>query len=395
MLKQLLFKRTALGIYCFEMSYVSSINEGIITSRYGFLNKSRTTYSVSGTQKQYESAVLKKIKEGYKSNIDLGLPIGVIDDDYISAIASLLPVYNTDINSFYKSMKCQPFVPNKFTYDALGQPKINGGRMSIRWGRVHDGLFSYDGPILTTHEGIVCRISHIEEVFKDIFKHCHSDTVFDGEIYHYGSNVTMINGAARNPRNPIHDKLQYQCFDLAIPKKKKKDRISMRDDIFKKVYYPGKVHKQTKVQDHNVPDIVVNVYTKLITSDDDASNFRYECIEAGYEGCVIRNMDAPYKFGSRPMTMMKLKKSKLGKFKVIDLTPFGFENTDNNIGKGIRFLLKNDINDEQFDCNSNGSVDKKLKVINSKAAYIGKEVTVQYFERTPTNLPFHATVILE
>ena len=45
----------------------------------------------------------------------------------------------------------------------------------------------------------------------------YANMVFDGEIYIRGEKVTSIGGAARNPRNPIHEKLQFVNFDLSIP----------------------------------------------------------------------------------------------------------------------------------------------------------------------------------
>jgi hypothetical protein len=397
MLKQILLKRTALGIYAFEINHIYTAGNPIIQTRYGLLDGNKTSYNTYGTVKQYEAIINKKRKEGYKSNVDLGLTFsdnGGLNLYNLEDYNKLLPEYNTDLNNFYKPMKCQPFQPNKFIYDALGQPKINGGRINTRWGKVKDGLFSEPGVVITTHEGVEIRVAHIEAVMKDVFKYCDSNIVFDGEIYKYGELVTSINGAARNPRNPIHPYLQFHCFDLAIPDVHQNDRITIKDEIFRRAYYPSKVHKQINVQDHIVPEVVVNVYTKLIHSDEEATEFRTECIDAGYEGCVIRNMVATYRFGSRPMTMMKLKKPKYGTFKVLDMIPFGFENTENDIGKGIKFILKNDLTDATWECNATGTVSEKTDAMNNKKRYIGDEVIVSYFERTATNLPFHANVIL-
>lgn len=398
MLKQILFKRTALGIYTSEITHTSTTNNGIIKMRYGLLDGTKTSHTIFGTPKQYDAIINRKRREGYKSNVDLGIVImdngGVNLYNVEEELNKLLPKYNTDLDNYSKPMKCQKFQPNKFTYPCYGQPKINGVRATIRWGMKADGLFSKEGTIIKSHEGVIYPIKHIEAMFDVIFRHCRADVIFDGEIYLKNEHVTSIAGAARNPNNPIHSRLQFQCFDLAIPDVDQKTRISYRDELFQPLYYPGHLIKQTHIAQAVANNHVVNVFTTIINSDEEASKLREECLEAGYEGCVIRNLEADYRFGSRPITMMKLKKFTYGTFRVVNMIPFGFENTDNDIGKGIKFLLKNDITPDTFECNATGTASEKEDAMNNKARYIGKEVTIKYYERTITNLPFHANVIL-
>lgn len=402
MLKQKLFKRTALGIYQIEISLIPNVNNSIIKTSYGIFGGKQIHNSKQGTNKEYESIINRHRKEGYKSNIDLGLYIENMDIDTIN---ELLPKYNTDENNYSKPMKCQPFIPNKFTYPALGQPKINGVRATVRWAYKNDGLFSDWGVLIKSNEGIIYNIKHIENAFVKVFSKNTkgsiptTDVIFDGEIYCYGEHVTSISGAARNPNNPIHTKLQFHCFDLAIPDISQKERIDIKDTLFSKLPI-DEVFNQEYIDDHLLNHLksakIVNVKTHIVLNDDESDKLRTLCLDKGYEGCVIRDMDATYKFGSRPKTMMKLKRFKYGSFLVKDVVSFGMNtNLTNDVGKGIKFVLKNDTTDELFECNPIGTLSRKLEWLKDKKELIGTFVKVKYGERTITNLPFHANVIIE
>jgi ATP-dependent DNA ligase len=227
-----------------------------------------------------------------------------------------------------------------------------------------------------------------------VFEHCDKNIVFDGELYARNEPVTTISGACRNDKNPVNKKLQYHCFDLAIPDVDQHNRLALRDKILSAFAY-----KQKSPFEHNNGTldypVIVNVLSVKIQSDAESTLFRDDCIDAGYEGCVTRNGLAEYKFGSRPKTIMKWKKAKYGSFEVIDIIKFGFDNTDNNnhVGKGVLFVLKNDINPLTFESRPIGDLDQQMEMIAYKSKIIGTKVTVRYFERTEDGKPFHTNVI--
>lgn len=403
MLKTKLFKRTALGIYQIEISLIPNVHGSIIKTDYGLLGGKQIHGSKAGTNKEYESIIARHKKEGYKSNTDLGLYVDGDFDGY--ELNALLPAYNTDENNYSKPMKCQPFVPNKFSYPALGQPKINGVRATIRWAYKNNGLFSDWGVLIKSHEGIVYNIKHIEEIFTKVFTKDikgdinRLDLVFDGEIYKFGEHVTSISGAARNPNNPIHPYLQFHCFDLAIPDISQKERIEIRDKVLNG-FSPKDVFDQLVIAEHKTDQLqnakIVVVKTMYLNDDSDSDEMRNNCLNNSYEGCVIRDMEATYRFGSRPKTMMKLKRFKYGTFLVKDIVSFGLDtNSTTNVGKGVKFILKNDITDDTFECNPLGELSSKLQWLKNKKDFIGTFVKVKYGERTINNLPFHANVIIE
>ena len=105
---------------------------------------------------------------------------------------------------------------------------------------------------------------------------------------------------------------------------------------------------------------------------------------------MTRELDAEYKFGSRPMSMRKCKNCEDAEFKILAIKSKG--NPDEKVGFTIIYTLQNDLTDDIFECNGTGTVEEKLEILNDKSN-IGKLATVKFYERTINKLPFHANVI--
>ena len=99
----------------------------------------------------------------------------------------------------------------------------------------------------------------------------------------------------------------------------------------------------------------------------------------------MRNPDAEYQYGKRNLSMIKYKKSTDGKFTIIDIYPEGIKRSNIPL-----FLCKNDINDSTFECHVGGSHAYQEYILQNKQNYIGKQMYVEYGERSGVNqLPFH------
>jgi len=388
-----LFKRSALGIYEYELILSKQPKGYIISCTHGQHNSKKVSYYVEGDDKKFTALIREKKKAGYRTLEELGCG----PELNYAEIDHKLGEYVVDLDNYSKPMKCKPFVVDKFKYllGTKGQPKINGNRGTIRYGEIPNGLFSTKGVILKSHDGIVLSIRHIEKAFEQIFKYCSKDIVFDGEFYYRDTPVTTISGACRNPKNPVHDKLQFHCFDLAIPDVNQLARLELKHEIFRRCEHLDCVTIQRHPSDHKeLNTTVIDVCDQDVMSDIEASEYRELCLKYGYEGCVIRNPVAEYRFGMRPTTMMKLKKPKFAKFEVIDVTLFGFEGNTTNIGKGCKFILKNDINDLSFEIIPEGKLEQKMEYYKNRKGYIGNLVNVRYFERSSKGqFPFHANII--
>jgi hypothetical protein len=84
--------------------------------------------------------------------------------------------------------------------------------------------------------------------------------------------------------------------------------------------------------------------------------------------------------------MLKFKKKEDGKFLIIDIIPEGIKRS--NLPK---FVLRNDINDELFECTLNAPHAVQEQIFVDKDKYINEYMLVEYRERSGVNqVPFHA-----
>lgn len=378
-------------------SAILSIEEGLLDGKQTHdmkhilkgknLGKMNATTPYEQACSEAESRWTKKKKQGYKSLQDLG--IFSVDD-----LEEALPMDRTDANGISKPMKAQPYYKIKtvagkkiktnepvIKFPCLGQPKLNGFRVEARW----EEIVTDKGTLLeTVTEGVVFRskeglrytvCEHIEAEFtKIMFLNSSTqkyDLVFDGEMYIHGEILSEISSAVRK-RNAKTILLKFHTFDLAIKGVKQKERLERLKTI---IDYEKGSRNLSNIE--RVPHI-------RIESNERAQEFTDECIKQGYEGAIFRCPNAEYQFGKRPQTMTKLKRSEDKEFRIVDV--IGGENTPD-----LAVFVCVQEEGLQFDCTPEGSVEVKREYLTNKHKYIGKNLTVRFFERTKDNKPFHAT----
>lgn len=315
-------------------------------------------------------------------------------DTLEEVIEIALPIFRTDNNGISKPMKAMPYYKTKtvdgklvktneprMTFPVYAQPKLNGFRVMARW----EEITTDKGTLLeATTEGVVFRskeglrydiLEHIEAEFtKEMFSITDQDAnitqlVFDGEMYIHGEILSEISSAVRK-RNPKTILLQFHIFDLAVEKLTQKARLDTLS-LVNEIYFIGKTS-------------IVHVNHIRIESNERAQIFTDTCIKQGYEGAIFRDMKATYQFGKRPSTMTKLKRSEDKEFRIVDVV--GGENTPD-----LAVFVCVQEEGLQFDCTPEGSVEVKREYLANKHKYIGKMLTIRFFERTKDNKPFHAT----
>ena len=236
------------GTVSLRLAYYYGKVNGAETSSYSPVIKAKSK-KTDREQAEFElnSVYERHKKQGYKSLSDLGIsPLDYLTnaDDLFAEIDKRLPKYNTDANNCVKPMKAQKFVIGKFEYPCIAQPKINGVRAVVMLEEfTPTDLFSLEGfvrddkhyhTVIKTKEGLTYRIWHIEQLFNDFYNSFpeYANMVFDGEIYIRGEKVTTIGGAARNPKNIYHEKLQFVNFDLSIPDLTNRERDKLRFSVW-------------------------------------------------------------------------------------------------------------------------------------------------------------------
>ena len=186
----------------------------------------------------------------------------------------------------------------------------------------------------------------------------------------------MINkhGTLSKPKGDPKN-IQFWCFDLAIPNVKQKDRTNYR---YK--HLPS-------------TPCIINVHEDLVGSDEEAREKADAYIEEGFEGGILRELDKPYGFGKRVSYMMKLKKWFYTKCRIIDIVNKGENVINGKTRTYIAVILKNDINEDTFECNIEGNESYRIDLLKNVDSYIGKMAEVKYRERSGIKLvPFQSVI---
>lgn len=404
-----LYKRNAAGT---PVVWIGRQEDNKIQLAYGVVGGNLHHEEIFITKKQVNelnSRIKSKRKEGYKEltelkdNLDYVTPfeterkaIWEHDVDSTRVLKNLLdtylPKYSTTEEGFVLPMLAKvlkddtPF--QKHGYH-LGQYKINGLRCIIGAEADRNDMFR---PIrLTYHsrtgENWTKNMSHMDEIIipqltEEILDFMIDEGAYlDGELYLPGYPVNMINSFVKNANLREHYLLQYWCYDICCENMTAHARAEyLHDNIFAEI---PTIHSKEDHLNFNKQFALLNNHT--ISNYVDAINYRNKFIDLGFEGLIIRNIDAEYQFDKRNQAMFKFKKIDDGKFVIVDIIP-EHKRSDLPI-----FVLHNDINDECFECSINKPHDVQREILANKNKYIGKLMQVEFRERSGVNqVPFHA-----
>ena len=390
-----LYKRNAQGKI---LEWEIYKEDGKIVCNYGLFGKVPHTEILNPKRvkaNEIESRIKAKRKEGYKEAIELkdNAPMEIAKSSLASFLDMYLPKNNTTQDGFVLPMLAKVLKDNKpFTKsDYIGQYKINGLRCIIGAIKTND-MFK---PVrLTYHsrEGVEWKqLSWMDDVILPYIgtqllnMMIEEGACLDGEIYLPGYQVNDINSFVKNSSLPQHYKLQYWCYDICCENMNNAIRDKIRFSQINRLSYEFDTinsHLNNKSQLVVVPNVIVS-------SIDSATSYRDKFINLGFEGLIVRNTSAEYQFGKRNSAMFKYKRIDDGKFPIIDIIPEG-------IRKDLcKLVLKNDINEESFECTLNAPHEYQEKILKEKDNYIGVYYAiVEFRERSGVKqVPFHAKAI--
>lgn len=147
---------------------------------------------------------------------------------------------------------------------------------------------------------------HIRKHLVDFFK-TYPNIILDGELYKHGETLQRISGAARMEKDADTEWLEYHVYDMydkENPDLSASKRTSFVCNEFTDALTTGL-------------DIIHIVNHFKVSGENNIWDFHNQFVEEGYEGCVIRNPDKPYKPNGRTNDMLKFKQYKSEDFKVI------------------------------------------------------------------------------
>ena len=398
-----LYKRNAQG-----KPLVWSIAKGVdITGpelyvSYGLVGGTMHRETIKVTLKnanEFESRIKAKRKEGYKEIEELK-DGGISEYKFnfgstkaqIEYLNAYLPKYSTTSEGFVLPMLAKVLEDNK-PFDKfgtmLGQWKIDGLRCII-------GATEKDGDLFTpvtltyhsrTGENWTNKMSWMDEILLPKISSDLLDMMIeegaclDGELYLPGYSVNDVNSFVKNTQLANHYKLQYWCYDICCENMS----ANIRQNIITWNISNSAAIFNTKEEHLNNKKQFVTLLPVDCSNINIALNYRDRFIDLGFEGLILRNPSAEYQFGKRNQSMFKFKKVDDGKFTIVDIK------SEHKRSDLPLFVLRNDINEELFECSINKPQDVQREILINKDKYVGKYMLVEYRARSGVaQVPFHA-----
>ena len=390
--RQGLYRKNNYGEPCY-WCIIGTSNPEYYRIYYGILGKNQITQLIKcKNNTEYNRKIEDKRKVGYKFLNEVRdnqtLPV---EGELINYLCAYLPDYRDTSNGITLPMLAKTYdnTNNKIFKKGkyLGQWKINGLRCFIRVEKSNN-IFQPYKLIFQSREGVIWNsLSYLEERLIDYIGEERLDEMYadhiilDGEVYIPGRTVNEINSAVKNPANPLNTLVQYWCYDIAIEDVIQEGRNTIISGLI------GGFEKEfkTKEQHLNNKDYLVVLANYIIHNDETAEFYRDKFIDLGFEGLIMRNIEAEYQFGKRVSnTMIKYKRADDGIFTIIDIYPED-KRTDIPLIK-----CKNDINDFTFECHISNTLEKQREILRNRDNYIGKKLRIEFGERSGVELlPFH------
>lgn len=141
----------------------------------------------------------------------------------------------------------------------------------------------------------------------------HPTVILDGELYRHGKTLQQISGAARMEKNAYDcDWLQYWVYDCYFTDRP--DIIAKERQSFLNNNFP---YPTNSAFNEFIEAKIILVDQHSISGEENIWKLHNNYVSEGFEGCVIRNPDRPYKPNGRTNDMIKFKNYKSEDFKVI------------------------------------------------------------------------------
>lgn len=251
----------------------------------------------------------------------------------------------------------------KIKYPALVQPKFDGIRCLVHMNNKNIILESRNGKVIS-------GLDHIRNdliKFYDIVGH---NLIFDGELYSHSIPFEVINGIVRSKTYDeettkisklIHFYI-YDCINLKELGMTNEKRYKFLRELFK---------------DIDVKYLRISP-TYIVNSEEEMIKYHSQFVEEGYEGIMIRNMDAPYEIKKRSKHLQKYKSFEEDEFKIV--------NYHEEEGGGVVWdcITKDG---KPFAVRPRGTDEYRKKMLENAKDYIGAQLTVIFQEYTKDGVP--------
>ncbi len=314
------------------------------------VGKANETTAIAQARAQAKSRWEKQLKKGYVESIE-DAEAGKTDDIIGGGVFPILA------HKFAEQ-------GHKIKYPALAQPKLDGHRCTSQNEEIHSFHEGHMNQVTlwSRTRKIIPALPHLNAA---IAEHCDLERL-DGELYHhdYRENFEDLTSFIRQevPKEG-HEVVQYHVYDIPDENLTNRERYEILESL--------------RPLFENTPIKIVE--SVIVNNEDELYAYLDDCLARGYEGCMVRNFDAKYKF-KRSYDLQKLKKFDDDEFRIINVK---VGTKGSMAGKAVFICEK--YRDEQpipdgetFDCKLKGKMDDLKTYADDPSLVIGKILTVKF-----------------
>jgi len=240
--------------------------------------------------------------------------------------------------------------PSKISFPCWGQPKLDGVRMLARKENGAVTMWSRKGKLIDIPDKIndqLCTLLSDGECT-------------DGELYVHGWTFQRVISAVKKKRDDT-DLLEYHIYD-------RPHEVETFEDRFVNT-------------EQSPPSRIKFVQTKMLKTSDELDEYEERVLADGYEGLMARNCNSLYKFKNRSYDLMKVKRFQDAEYKIV-----GFTDGD---GRESGLIVYRCVTDSgfEFGVRPQGTHETRARAFKDGQSYIGKHLTVKFFELTEDGVP--------
>lgn len=288
---------------------------------------------------------------------------------------------------------------HRIKFPCFGSVKYDGVRCLVKCKMV-------DGVKTVTMESRTGQPYDVPHLLKAIWSEISIGEVWDGEIYLHGQELEDINSAVgRTDTQGEIDKVKRAIakhgLDYRRPSKDGVQKPTLSEELENAVLIHWlrprlELHvfdaqgSEEEIQEYKFEDRMIYMQdlrfdlssiggefikvTKYVRVLDLAhlEQLHDEAVDDGYEGFMVRNDEGVYESGKRSADLQKFKRMVSAEFEIVDITP-------DKDGNAV-FTLRNDLNDNLFNCVMGDMHERKL-FIQNKGEIRGQFMTVDFQKR--------------
>lgn len=255
-------------------------------------------------------------------------------------------------------------------YPCMVQFKFNGVRCLAK--KISELAMEY-----TSRNGL--RWTTLEHLTPHLLQMMRVGEIFDGEIYRHGWGFQKLVRRVKKMREDTNQ-LQFWVYDIADETME----ASARNALY-----------QLRIPDNH--PLIVKVSTGIAMNMEDIEAYHKLAVRAGYEGTIIRNMSAKYRFDYRSPNLLKKKDFIDEEFTIVGAKAEIVAKVDEETGaiteqKAVVFVCalgqySQLLGSDTFDVRPRGSVEDRVRWFNEIEEIKGKPLTVRFQERSEENVP--------